>query len=389
MLVFLRVRDDKATASVCSVITVVTNRTGDMILKHNDDTNNVLEQLENTRDNLTIEFEGQKILLRNLNKDIWPKKGRNKALTKRDLISYLARVSPYLLPHLRDRPLTLSRFPNGINGKHFFQKHYRPVPKFVETVLLSSPDTPVREYLLCNNLATLLWLAQIADIELHTWYSRVKPGADFRSDAGDAGNPDFVTDYPDFIVFDIDPYIYSGRETAGDEPELNREAFHQTCQVALKLKETLDDLSFPSFVKTSGRTGLHVFAPVLRQFDFHKTHSVAETICRHLSRQHPHDITTDWAVEKRKGKIFLDYNQNVRGKTLASIYSPRPSLEATVSMPLHWDELDKAYPTDFTILTVPDRLDKTGDLWENILADKVDTRNKLTGILSESQENTP
>jgi bifunctional non-homologous end joining protein LigD len=339
--------------------------------------NDILEQLASPKQNFIVLVEGHRVSLSNLDKELWPETGTSRAFTKRDLIIYLAQVSPWLLPHLKDRPLTLSRFPDGIYGEHFFQKHYQPVPPYVETVILSSHDTPGRKYLLCNNLATLLWLGQIADIELHTWLSRIKPGPDFKIDTT-TKEPDLYANYPDFLVFDIDPYIYSGKEAPGDEPELNRNAFKKTCQISLEIKETLDRLALPSFVKTSGRTGLHIFIPVLRQADFHGIHAAAETLSQFLRQQHPAGITTDWAVEKRRGKIFLDYNQNVRGKTLASVYSPRPSPEATVSVPLRWDELDKIYPTDFTIVNTPDRLADLGDLWFGILNAKVDLVKLLT-----------
>jgi bifunctional non-homologous end joining protein LigD len=243
---------------------------------------------------------------------------------------------------------------------------------------------PDREYLVCNSLPALLWLGQIADIELHTWFSRIRSGPDFKAGISAAKSADSIANYPDFIIFDVDPYIYSGKEAPGEEPELNRAAFSKTCEMALKLKETLDKLSFPSFVKTSGRTGLHIFLPMLRQLDYHASHAAAETLSKFLQQQHPDEITVDWAVEKRRGKILLDYNQNVRGKTLASIYSPRPSPEATVSLPLRWDELAKVYPTDFTILTAPERLAKTGDLWSHILESKIDLASRLNSISPKS-----
>lgn len=388
--VFLRVRDDKPAASVHPAVVGKTTSPSSEI----DSTgrasvlNDILEQLASPKNSLTIEVEGRKVSLSNLDKELWPATSGSVALTKRDLITYLAKVSNWLLPHLKDRPLTLSRYPNGIYGQHFFQKHFQPVPDFVDTVLLSSHDTPARKYLLCNNTATLLWLGQIGDMELHTWFSRVRPGADFKGSADGNDNPDYYTDYPDFLIFDLDPYIYSGKEAAGAEPELNQTAFSKTCQVALKLKQTLDSLSFPSFVKTSGRTGLHIFVPILRRLDFHGTHSAAETLSRFLRQQYPTQITLDWAVEKRAGKIFMDYNQNVRGKTLASIYSPRPSPEASVSVPLRWDELEKVYPTDFTILTVPKRLVEVGDLWANIAEAKVDLV-KLVSAIKPSQVEVP
>jgi bifunctional non-homologous end joining protein LigD len=380
--VFLRLRDDKPLADVhpARTIAAAPENTQRRAVKNIKQPGGLLLPLDAKEVNFTVEVAGQKLSLSNLDKILWPERAGQKAVTKRALISYLAKVSPYLLPHLKDRPLSLSRYPDGVDGEHFFQKHYAPVPDFVETVPLSSHDTPVQEYLLCNNLATLLWLGQIADIELHTWFSRVKSGPDFKVATKSKKGADFYADYPDFLIFDIDPYIYSGKEAAGEEPELNRAAFQQTCQVAVLVKQTLDKLSCPSFVKTSGKTGLHVFIPVKRQLDFHGTHELAEKLSKFLQQKYPDLITTDWAVEKRKGKIFLDYNQNVRGKTLASIYSPRPAPGATVSVPLRWDELDRIYPADFTIANVPDRLAKLGDLWANILDAKVEFVQLFSGI---------
>jgi bifunctional non-homologous end joining protein LigD len=380
--VFLRVRDDKPSVSVhpVKVTETMTDPPPKAPTKNMNEKNDILEQLDGQKSSFTFEIEGHNVSLSNLDKELWPETTGQKALTKRDLIKYLVKVSPYLLPHLKDRPMSLSRYPNGINGEHFFQKHYHPVPEYVETVLLSSSDVGEQEYLLCNNLASLLWLAQIADIELHTWFSRVKPGNDFLPDSKVKAKADYYADYPDFLIFDIDPYIYSGKEASGAEPELNRAAFNATCQVALELKKTLDNLSCPAFVKTSGKTGLHVFIPIMRRLDFHGTHSAAETLSKFMQQQYPDRITTDWAVEKRAGKIFLDYNQNVRGKTLASIYSARPSPQASVSIPLRWDELTKVYPSDFTILNVPKRLAAVGDLWENILEAKEDIVKLFSGM---------
>ena len=143
-----------------------------------------------------------------------------------------------------------------------------------------------------------------------------------------------VLNYPDFVVFDLDPYLYSGKEARGAEPELHPEGFAATCQAALWLKEMLDSLGLASFVKTTGRTGLHIYVPIQRTLDYHATHSISETMARVLAQQHPGEVTIEWAVDKRRGKVFADYNQNVRGKTLASIYSPRVLPWAAVSMPL-------------------------------------------------------
>jgi bifunctional non-homologous end joining protein LigD len=196
----------------------------------------------------------------------------------------------------------------------------------------------------------------LADIEFHAWFSRISAAPDMPEGQTDA---DYLLDYPDFIIFDLDPYIYSGREPAGAEPELNREGFARVSRVALWPKEVLDELSLSAFVKTSGKTGLHVYVPVVRRFDYKAVRQAAETIGRFLLQRHP-------------GKVFLDYGQNVRGKTLASVYSPRPVPEAAVSTPLLWEELGKVYPTDCSLLTLPNRLKETGVLWANILSAKAD-----------------
>jgi bifunctional non-homologous end joining protein LigD len=181
-----------------------------------------------------------------------------------------------------------------------------------------------------------------------------------------------VLNYPDFIVFDLDPYEYSGREVKGEEPELHRRAFNRTRDLALRLHGLLGALGLETFVKTSGRTGLHLYLPILRKFDYDAARSIAETIGRYALQQWPKEVTLEWAVERRTGKIFFDYNQNSRGKSLASILSPRRHALGTVSMPLNWEELEKIYPTDFTLRTVPDFLEERGDPWAGILAAKQD-----------------
>lgn len=390
--VFLRLRPDKPpsearhSAVVPAPATAQSRPARPASLEKNLES--VLEQLGNTAEKFTLKVQGQKIPLNNLNKEFWPAIDGHQALTKRDLLVYLAGVSPYLLPHLRDRPLSLTRYPDGIYGEHFYQKHWdNPLPAFVESVrLFSEHNEGDQEYLMCNNLPTLLWLGQLADLELHTWYSRVSPEPDGHhlstEFAGSVENIDrSLLNFPDFMVFDLDPYIYSGREAKGDEPELNRKAFAKTCEVALWLKELLDSLSLSSFVKTSGRTGLHIYVPILRWLDYDAVRSACQTIGTFLLRQHPREVTMEWMVEKRTGKVFFDHNQNARGKTLASVYSPRPLAEATVSMPLRWHEVGKVYPTEFTILTTPDRLRQVGDLWAGIL----DAKHDLKGLLDSVQ----
>jgi bifunctional non-homologous end joining protein LigD len=384
--VFLGIREDKAARDVID-LEVLPPPSSEAGPPQPAESSDVVETLLNhTGEKLSIEVDGFEIAFSNLNKVFWPAHGQQRALTKRDLIVYFARVAPYVLPHLKDRPLTLVRFPNGISGGHFYQKHYEtgPLPPFVQTTwLYSDQNKGDGEYLRINNLPTLLWLGQLADIELHTWYSRVDPSGDAvgkpTTFAGSVENmQQSVLNYPDFVVFDLDPYLYSGREARGEEPELHPEGFAATSQAALWLKEMLDSLGLTSFVKTTGRTGLHVYVPIVRTLDYHATHTVSETIARVLAQQHPREVTIEWAVDKRRGKVFADYNQNVRGKTLASIYSPRVLPWAAVSMPLRWEEVGRGvFPTDFTILTAPERLRSVGDLWEGILEAKHD----LGGLL--------
>jgi bifunctional non-homologous end joining protein LigD len=364
--VFMRLREDKSPGEVHRTEPVTAPSTTSKPAVR--DAGSVLEQLQNAKDTFTIEVEGNKIKLSNLDKVLWPQTSNHPPLTKRDFLKYLAKVSSYFLPHLKDRPLTLTRYPGGIEGEHFFQKHWEQSnPDFVDRVNIREEDNAEREYMVCNNLSTLLWLGQLANLEYHTWFSRISAEPDMPESRAETN---YLLDYPDFIIFDLDPYIYSGRESPGAEPELSPAGFAKVTEVVLWLKEILDDLSLNAFIKTSGKTGLHVYVPIVRNLNYKEARSAAETIGRYLLQRHPAEITLEWKQQKRAGKVFVDYGQNVRGKTLASAYSPRPALEATVSTPLRWEELGKDYPTDFSLLTLPDRLKETGDLWSNILSAK-------------------
>lgn len=352
-------------------------------------TKEVIEQLSGTEKQLVVEVDGQKISFSNLDKVFWPAHDDLPAYTKRDYALYLAKVAPYLLPHTKDRPITLLRYPNGIKGPKFYQKHWEhKLPEFVSTVMLYGENAGAdQEYMTCDNLPTLLWLAQIADIELHTWQARVSPEPDGKHLPLDAtGSLDqiekSILNYPDFLLFDLDPYIYSGKEKQGDEPELNQIAFQKTCDLARWIKEILDPLKIKAYLKTTGRTGLHMYIPVVRNLTFEDVRAISEAIGKLVLAQHPKDVTMDWAVVKRTGKIFLDHNMNSRGKTLASIYSPRVSPQASVSIPVRWEELDKIYPTDFTMNTVIERLDKVGDLWSDILQNK----NDLSALMTQAAQ---
>ena len=341
--------------------------------------NEILDQLENPKAAFTLAMGKHQIKLTHLDRVYWPADPALKQapLTKRDLLRYFAQVSPFILPHLADRPLTMIRMPDGIQGPRFFQKHWEQErPDFVETVtVFSGHKEESHEYLLCNNLPTLLWLAQSGTLEFHVWHSRAKLSADVRGKTTDyassiAAMEASVLNYPDYVVFDIDPYIYSGKEAPGGEPELNTTAFEKGKEVAFWLRELLAGMKLDAIVKTSGKTGLHVFVPIRRTIDFGAAREVSELVGRHLMRQHPADITLEWSVPKRTGKIFMDYNMNVRGKTLNVAYSPRGAPGAPVSMPLTWDELAGAHPLDFRLTNAAQRLATTGDRWHKALSRK-------------------
>jgi bifunctional non-homologous end joining protein LigD len=339
----------------------------------------ILEQLDNGRKEFPLFVGRHRIRLTHLDRIYWPADPalQQPALTKRDLLRYLARISPFLLPHLRDRPLTMIRMPEGIHGQRFFQKHWEQErPEFTETItLFSSHREESHEYLLCNNLPTLLWLAQSGTLEFHVWHSRATPGEDAPGRGTDYASSlealeASVLNCPDVLVFDLDPYIYSGLEAPGDEPELNTVAFEKGKEVAFRLRELLESMTLEPIVKTSGKTGLHVFVPIRRTIDFDAARELCELVGRHLMRRHPKDITLEWSVPKRTGKIFFDYNMNTRGKTLNVAYSPRGAAGAPVSMPLTWDELATAHPLDFRITNAASRVEETGDRWQDVLKRK-------------------
>ncbi len=349
------------------------------------DSGGVAEQLRASKEKALLRGDGWQLAVTNLDKVLWPDSA-GAGHTKRDVLVYAARIWPTVERHLRDRPLTLLRFPNGIHGKKFYQKHWEAeLPPFVETlVMYSDGEGGDQRFLLCNNLPTLLWLCQLADIEWHAQLARIDgepEAADLpRTFTGSSENLDrSVLNFPDFILFDLDPYIYAGHEKKGDEPQPNETAFARTSDVALSLKATLDSLGLSSFVKTSGATGLHIYVPVLRQLDYSVIRAAANTVCASLLAQRPNDVTMEWDTRKRTGKVFLDANQNARHKNLAVAYSPRAKPGATVSMPLRWDEVGKVRTSDFTLDTVPQLVEQRGDPWAHILTAKQDLH-KLLGL---------
>ena len=253
-------------------------------------------------------------------------------------------------------------------------------PDYVITVPVYSEHRaePIN-YLVCNNKKSLLWIANLGAIEMHPWYSRIK---DFES----CDNSSLIFEekcglnFPDFIVFDLDPYIYSGGEEKGQEPEYNTKGFKAAVEVAYHLRDLFNELKIKSFVKTSGKTGLHIYVPIKNEYTYDQTRSFAEIIGKMLMSRFPKKITMEWNTAKRTGKVFFDYNQNSRGKTIASVYSVRPTTSATVSMPVRWEEIDNIVPKDFTLLTVPDIMRRKSDPWRGVLENKQDINFILSSI---------
>jgi bifunctional non-homologous end joining protein LigD len=379
----VRVREDKPARNVRpQVVATCFNpppeQTSDQIAR-------ALEALSGDEDRLTLSLDGHKLRLTSLNKELWPAWAERRPLTKRDLARYYLQIAPFVLRHLRDRPVTMTRYPDGIHGGRFYQKSPKAsAPPFVRRfVSFSEHQEGDDEYFVCNDAATLMWLAQLADLELHVAHTRIvaEPDAPHLSTQFGGGLEQVehsTLNYPDFLVTDIDPYIYSGHEPRGAEPELNREGFQRAIDVARWYREMLEGIGLHPFLKTTGKTGLHLYVPIARTLDYDSVRAVAETLARRVWQAHPAATTLEWAVEARLGKVFLDYNMNRRSASLAAPYSPRAVDWAGVSTPLRWDELEDAYPTQFDVLSVPGRLADLGDLWAHSLESRVDLAQLLT-----------
>jgi bifunctional non-homologous end joining protein LigD len=219
---------------------------------------------------------------------------------------------------------------------------------------------------------------------MHSWYSRFND-IESCSSSTSLFEEECGLNFPDFIVFDLDPYIYSGAEKNKQEPEYNTRGFTAAVDVAYHLKDLFDELKIRSYVKTSGKTGLHIYVPIEIQYTYEQTRTFAEIIGKILLSRFPQKITMDWSTRKRIGKVFFDYNQNARGKTIASVYSVRPTASATVSMPVRWEHLGSITPTDFTLISVPALMRGKKDAWKGVLDNKQD----LNKILSATKGMLP
>jgi len=263
-------------------------------------------------------------------------------VTKGDLAEYYAAIGDAIVPHLRERPFTLKRYPYGIRGQPYFAKQApKGKPPWIPTRRFRTwpreGESRLVDFTLVNEPAALVWMVQMNCIDMNAWYSRVdKP------------------DRPDFVLFDLDP------------PD-SRDGFVDAIRVAHLVRQALEELELHSYVKTSGADGIHVLLPIARRATFKQTYEFAELLSRQLEAEHPGLVTTEWLKKKRRG-VLVDHRQNGHGKTIASVYSVRPKPGAPVSTPLHWEELtERIRPRDFGRREALDRVAKHGDLFEPVL----------------------
>ncbi len=282
--------------------------------------------------------EGRKLTVSNLGKVLYPAAG----FTKGQVIDYYTRISPFLLPHLRDRPLTMKRYPEGVNGFFFYEKQcpaHRP--KWVKTTKVPSRrDEGHIDYCLMNDLAALVWVANLADLELHTFLHRGR-----------------ALTRPTMIAFDLDP---------GPPADIAL-----CCRVGLRLKAIFDNLKLESFAKTSGSKGLQIYLPLNTPTTYDKTKSFANTLAQLLEREYPHEIVSRMQKTLRKGKVLVDWSQNDEHKTTICVYSLRAKDHPTVSTPVTWEEVEagakKKNKLVFESEDAIKRAEKMGDLFAPVL----------------------
>jgi bifunctional non-homologous end joining protein LigD len=276
------------------------------------------------------------VRLTSLDKVFWPGSG----LTKRDLLQYYVDVSSVLLPHLRDRAMVMKRYPNGIRGKWFFMKRApSPRPEWIQTCEIMHQSNNLIAFPMVQDLASLLWVVNLGCIDLNPWYGRCDD-----------------TDRPDYLVFDLDPGPGA--------------SFQQVLETGLVLRAAVEALGMRPLVKTSGSEGLHLYIPIVRGPVQKEVWGFAKRLATELERRHPQMITTEFFVAKRpRGTVLVDYNQNAWGRTLASVYSVRPTEVAGASAPVTWEEVEQGFEiADFRLENLPARVRRRGDLWKPLLS---------------------
>jgi bifunctional non-homologous end joining protein LigD len=290
---------------------------------------------------------GHDLKFTNLSKLYWPEDG----VTKRDMINYYYQVAEYIVPYLKDRPQSLNRFPNGINGESFYQKNVKgKSPDWVRRFPYITSDGEHKEFLVGADESTLLWMASLGCIEMNPWFSRIQ-----------------TDDYPDYCIIDLDP---------------DKNTFEQVIEAALEVREVLNMLGVPSYPKTSGSSGMHIYIPLAAKYTYDQSQMFAKMVVNMVHQRIPDFTSVERYIKNRGGKMYLDHLQNRPGATIASPYSLRPKLGATVSMPLHWDEVKKGLKMkDFTIRNAIERLKITGDLFKGVLGEGIDMEKILESAL--------
>ena len=295
--------------------------------------------LLNPKDETQVrKVNGKELKFTHLSKMYWPEDG----VSKRDMFNYYYQVAEYILPYLKNRPLSLNRFPNGIHGPSFYQKDVKgKAPEWAKRFPYVTSGSEQKEYLVGDDEATLLWAASLGCIEMNPWFSRVQS-----------------PDNPDYCVIDLDP---------------DKNTFEQVIEAACEVKKVLDAINVPSYCKTSGSTGIHIYIPLNAKYSYDQSQMFAKLIVNLVNKQIPDYTSLERMIANRNGKMYLDFLQNRPGATIAGPYSLRPKLAATVSMPLHWDELKPGLQMkDFTIHNAIERLKSNGDLFKGVLGEGID-----------------
>lgn len=302
-----------------------------------------------------IKVGTHRVKITNPGKEYWP----GEHITKADLVHYYQRISKYLLPYLKNRPQSLNRHPNGIKASGFFQKDMdvKQLPAWAKTArMYSRSNRRYIDYLLCNEAATLVYMANLGCIEINPWHSKVnKP------------------DHPDYLILDLDP---------GKIP------FKEVVRTALVIKEICDELEIPCFCKTSGATGLHVYIPLKAKYTYDDVKTLAELLAILAHNRLPKTTSVERSVAKRTRKVYIDFLQNRKGQTIASAYSVRPREGATVSAPLQWKEVNETLdPQKFTLFNMESRLARKGDLWKGVLGKGINLTRVLKKLEKLQEEN--
>lgn len=302
--------------------------------------------LLNPKDETQVrKINGHEIRFSHLSKLYWPEDG----FTKRDLFNYYYQAAPYILPYLKDRPMSLNRFPGGIHAKSFYQKDVKDkAPDWAKTMPHTTKEDEEKLYLVGKDEATLLWMASLGCIEMNPWFSRIQS-----------------PDYPDYCVIDLDPNT--------------KTTFEQVIEAANITHQVLDSMGVPCYPKTSGSTGIHIYIPLGAKYTYEQSKEFARLIVKLVHEQIPSFTSLERSIHDRKGKMYLDFLQNRPGATIAAPYSLRPKPGATVSMPLHWDEVKKGLKmNDFNIVNATTRMKEQGDIFKPVLGKGID----LTEILN-------